>query len=105
MCQDEQQAATQSQKQQPLFPLGQTVVTDRVVVALAETGQTLESFLQRHQLGDWGIVNEEEWIDNNQSVQEGSRILSAFRLTNGIEFWVITEGNRSTTSAMLPFEY
>lgn len=103
MCQTESQGAAQSQ--QTLFLLGNIVVTEHMLIALVENEQTLEQFLWRHQMGDWGIVNEEEWIDNYQSVQDGARILSAYRLANGTEFWVITESDRSITTAMLPFEY
>lgn len=89
---------------QPLFALGETVATPKVLDAVLQNRQTLEQFLARHQMGDWGIVNEEEWIENNEAIEQGERILSAYRLTNGTEFWVITEGNRSVTTALLPFE-
>lgn len=90
---------------QPLFSLGQTIATDRVLVALTEARQTVDEFLQRHQMGDWGIVSEEEREDNDLSVQEGARILSAYTLKTDAEIWVMTEGDRSRTKIGLPFEF
>lgn len=94
-----------SNDEQPLFSLGQTDATDRVLAALSEAEQTLDEFLQRHQMGDWGIVDEEESEDNDLSVQEGARILSAYTLKTDVEIWVMTESDRGLTKIALPFEF
>lgn len=90
---------------QTLFPLGQTVATPGALAALAEAGQTPEQFLHRHQVGDWGIVDEADRKENDFSVQEGLRILSAYRLATEVKIWVITEWNRTVTTILLPSEY
>ena len=94
-----------SHHKQPLFPLGQTVATTGALDALAEAGQTAEQFLHRHQMGDWGELVEADRKENDFSVQEGLRILSAYRLATGVKIWVITEWNRSATTILLPEEY
>jgi hypothetical protein len=38
-------------------------------------------------------------------VQDGSRILSAYRTLKGEALWVITEADRSVTTLLVPEEY
>jgi phosphoserine phosphatase len=99
-----------SSRKQPLFSLGQVVGTPGALEALAETGQSPVELLTRHQLGDWGQLDEEDWAQNDESVKDGSRLLSAYHLQNGTKVWVITEaadewGQRSATTILLPSEY
>lgn len=61
--------------------------------------------LDRHQRGDWGEVGPEDWQENELSYAQGFRILSAYRTTTNVRFWVITEADRSATTALLPEEY
>ena len=67
-------------------------------------------FVSRHVRGDWGDVCEEDKLLNDQSVVQGSRILSAYRTLKNRRIWVITEakddqGNRAATTILLPEEY
>jgi len=62
-------------------------------------------FLQRHAKGDWGEVCEADRQENELSLQNGWRILSAYTLKNGVVIWVITEADRSSTCLLLPSEY
>ena len=59
----------------------------------------------RHSSGDWGTVGRGDWNENNLSVREGFRILSAYEATAGRKFWIITEADRSSTCILLPEEY
>ena len=93
-----------SQKK-PLFPLGQVVATPGALEALEEAGQEPLEFLQRHQVGDWGIVPEEDKKENDFSVTRYLRILSAYELKTGVKIWLITEADRSVTTFLLPSEY
>ena len=61
--------------------------------------------LARHHRGEWGDVGEADRQENDLSVKEGFRILSAYRGENGTKFWVITEADRSVTTVLLPEEY
>ncbi len=87
----------------PRFPLGQLVITshaDRVLVA-----EDYHRCLQRHVTGDWGEVCDEDREENELSVNEGFRILSAYKDRLGTKFWIITEADRSLTTVLLPEDY
>ena len=90
---------------QPRFQLGQCVATPGALRALEESGQTPTEFLGRHHHGDWGEVDEEDATANEQALNDGSRILSAYRTDLGVKLWIITEADRSATTILLPEEY
>ena len=87
------------------FPLGQVVATPGALEALRQAGDEPLLYLVRHQSGDWGEVCEEDAKENEFSVENGFRILSAYRLKDGTRIWVITEADRSSTCILLPSEY
>lgn len=51
------------------------------------------------------MVDSEDWQENDRSVTEGFRLLSAYESTDGIRFWIITEADRSVTTVLLPDDY
>lgn len=94
----------------PKFQLGQTLITPGAQEALAATGESPWTYLARHAAGDWGNVDAEDAELNNESMKEGSRLLSAYHLTDGTKIWIITEaaddhGQREATTVLLPEEY
>lgn len=89
----------------PKFPLGRIVATPGALQALEEANQNPFEFLERHQTGDWGELCEEDKNENEFSVRNGFRILSAYRTQNDMKVWVITEADRSVTTLLLPHEY
>ena len=94
----------------PKFPLGQILATPGALDALGECHQNLLSFLARHSVGDWDDLSDEDRELNDLAVEDGSRILSAYRTKNGTKLWIITEaiddtGERSATTILLPEEY
>lgn len=90
---------------QPKFSLGQIVATPGALHALQEGGQSPAAFLSRHHSGDWGELDAEDKHLNDQSVIDGSRILSAYRTLMNARIWIITEADRSVTTLLLPSEY
>ncbi len=88
-----------------LFSLGQVVLTVGAREALAESNQQPFEFLARHQSGDYGIICEDDRKENELSLKEGFRILSAYKTSVGEKIWVITEANRESTTILLPEEY
>ena len=90
---------------QSKFPLGRIVATPGALAALQAAGQQLHEFLVRHMSGDWGVLSEEDRQENELSVREGFRILSAYHTRLGEKFWVITEADRSVSTLLLPQEY
>ena len=89
----------------PRFRLGQVVSTPGALQALEEAEQNPLELLFRHATGDWGDLGEEDRAENELSVEQGYRILSAYKLNNGVRVWVITEWDRSVTTLLLPDEY
>ena len=89
----------------PLFDLGQIVGTPGALEELQEAEQNPLELIFRHVSGDWGDLCEEDRAENQLSVEQGFRILSAYELETGTKVWVITEADRSATTFLLPEEY
>ena len=87
------------------FLLGRLVATPGALAALEQANQNALEFLSRHQQGDWGEVPKEDKQENEFSVLNDLRILSAYTLTTGTKIWLITEADRSATTILLPEEY
>lgn len=92
------------------FHLGQLFATPGALRAIEESGETPLTFLFRHMTGDWGEVDQADWQLNDQALNDGSRLLSAYRTLKGTKLWVITEatddeGQRAATTILLPEEY
>ena len=87
------------------FALGQTFITPRAEEAIQIAGQTEIEFLRRHMSGDWGELSEDDVQENELSLKEGFRLLSAYQTGKGQKLWIITEADRSATTILLPSEY
>ncbi|HYX29128.1 MAG TPA: hypothetical protein VE863_11220 [Pyrinomonadaceae bacterium] len=87
------------------FVLGQTYITPGAEEALMIAGQTGIEFLRRHMSQDWGDLSDEDVRENDLSLREGFRVLSAYRTVKGQRLWIITEADRSATTILLPDEY
>jgi hypothetical protein len=83
------------------FPLGQVVSTPGALDALLMAGQTPAAFLRRHLAGDWGEVDDHDRRENERSLADGCRLLSAYTLATGEKLWLITEADRSSTTILL----
>jgi hypothetical protein len=84
------------------FPLGQIVATPGGLIALTEAGHTPQEFIRRHEVGDWGDLDEEDRRQNERSLEDRCRLLSAYHLRDGTNIWIITEADRSSTTLLLP---
>ena len=87
------------------FSLGQTYITPGAEEALQIAGQTAIEFLRRHMSCDWGELSDDDVQENEFSLREGFRVLSAYRTAKGQKLWIITEADRSATTVLLPAEY
>jgi len=96
---------TEQSTNAPRFALGQLVSTPGALAAFANAGQTPMEFLRRHIAGDWGQVCAADAAENELSVKEGFRILSAYTLNSGTKIWIMTEADRASTCVLLPDEY
>jgi hypothetical protein len=90
---------------QPKFRPGQLVATPGALDALKEAAVAILPYVSRHLEGDWGAVSPEDAAENELSLREGFRLLSAYRLPTGCKIWLITEADRSATTILLPEEY
>lgn len=92
------------QQERGKFPLGQTVATPNALSRF--TAEDISKALARHVAGDWGEeLPPEDVAENELSLCEGFRILSAYRSAAGEKFWIITEADRSATTVLMPEDY
>ncbi len=87
------------------FALGSIYLTPGAIDALARANQSAQEFLERHQRGDFGELDEHDRRENEFSINHGFRILSAYRTAKDVRLWIITEADRSSTTLLLPEEY
>lgn len=89
------------------FELGKTVMTQGVTVLIENnigSKGSLSIALIRHKNGDWGNVDVEDKITNDEATKTGQRVLSSYTLCDE-KIWIITEADRSVTTVLLPSEY
>jgi hypothetical protein len=86
----------------PAARLGQIYVTTGADNALFTSGQSENEFLNRHMLGDWGDLAEEDRIVNGDGT---GWCMSRYHTRKGEELWIITEYDHSVTTVLLPSEY
>lgn len=101
----------QTPEQGKRLALGTIVATPGASEACADG--LVDDCLDRHRKWDWGIVDDEDWETNNSQARRNGQVLSAYTIDEGLPgknwgancLWVITEGNRSVTTVLLPSEY
>jgi len=94
-----------SKNQEILFSLGDVVATPGALEILMKVGLHPGQLITRHVTGDWGDLDDEDKKENEVSLEKGHRLLSSYKLETGEKIWVITEGDRSVTTLLLPDEY
>ncbi|WP_248801014.1 hypothetical protein [Pseudomonas sp. MWU13-2105] len=90
-----------------LFEPGLMLMT-RGIDQLKEQGLLdIAPYLGRHLAGDWGELDEEDKLSNNQALHNGTRLFSAYDINAGDHrrLYIITEADRSATTLLLPYEY
>jgi hypothetical protein len=85
------------------FRLGHIISTPNAQSKLSP--EDILSGIRRHQAGDWGDVDAHDRRANDTALKEGTRLLSVYRAKTGIQFWIITEADRSSTTILLPEDY
>jgi hypothetical protein len=106
------------------FRLGQIVATPAALALLQHHQRSAASLIARHVHGDWGDTDPEDAALNEMAVEDGSRILSVYRLVDAEKLratprsrrsslptvWIITDaaddnGVRHCTTLLLPEDY
>ncbi len=91
----------------PLFDLGRTVATAAVVERIPPM-ELFRAFMA-HSHGEWGSVCAADAKANNDALVSGARIMSVFHVPvstgeGWLTVWLITEADRSITTALFPEE-
>ena len=89
------------------FALGQVYLTKGVNEKLGREeafAKFVSDCLGRHVEGDWGDLCTEDKEENELSIKEGFRLLSAYQYQDQ-KIWIITEADRSATTVLFPDEY
>lgn len=99
---------TQSEQMlKPKFKLGKGVMTNGVQ-RMIENGEitiaTVMGILNRHGQCDWGDLPECDLEANNEDLHNMGRLLSKYKLADAYAY-IITEGDRSSTTVLLVEEY
>ena len=94
------ETAAEVETKPPLFPRGLLVLKKGVREKLPFT--EVVAGLTRHTLGDWGNLDALDRRHNENGLHHGGRLWSAFRASNGVKFWILTKGDRSVTTVLLP---
>lgn len=89
-----------------LFELGQIVATSGIAQKSEDPNfaHEVRKCLSKHIKGDWGDLCEEDKNLNEQAIQKGTRILSAYNILNE-KIYIITEADRSVTTVLFAREY
>ena len=90
-------------KRERTFPLGRIVMTAHAVNTIPFTD--IATGLIRHARCDWGDIGEDDGYQNECALGNGLRLHSVYHSRRAGEFWVITEGDRSATTVLLPDDY
>lgn len=87
------------------FSLGQIVATSALFNYCEEKNFPLLPYIIRHSSCDWGDICDEDKGINEEALNNGSRIMSVYKLKDGKAIWIITEADRSVTTLLFPEEY
>jgi hypothetical protein len=93
-----------------LFSSSKMLATPTAISALADAATNVDDLLDRHFTGDWGDIDPDDARANDDAIENGARILSAYVLKTGVRIWVLTEAavkdsSRQATTVLLPCEY
>jgi hypothetical protein len=87
-----------------LFELGQVVATSGAMAELSM--DDINTALSLYVKGNWGELEEDDWKMNDEAVKHNNdRIVAKYKSSNGVNFYIITEWDRSYTTILLPSEY
>ena len=86
-----------------LFPYGNIVETPGVLKRISRTDRL--AAVAQHAHGNWGEIDGVFWSENDSALRTREQLYSEYRSSEGGEFLIITTGDRSVTTVMLPEEY
>jgi len=78
------------------------------VLAMVPLDDVIHCLFARHIYGDWGNLDRPDRKRNDEALQDGSPVISLYRASNRIKFWIVTEWNeigRTWTTVFLSNEW
>jgi hypothetical protein len=84
--------------EQQKFLLGKIVLTPTALQSLSV--EEICRAIDRHCVGDWGLVCEADRAENEFALQHGLRVMSVFESKGGVRFLVMSECDRSVTTVL-----
>ena len=87
----------------PRFAFGRTLITRGALGMLCD--EEISRSLRRHGQGDWGNLDAHDRAANDWALEHGERLVSKYRSASGVDYYIITERDRSATTVLLPEEY
>jgi hypothetical protein len=88
----------------PRFEIGKIYATAGVTRWAEKHEIDLTRYIRRHHCGDWGDLDAEDRQANEDALEHGARIFSAY-VTDDRKIYIVTEYDRSMTTIMLATEY
>lgn len=89
----------------PRFRMGHPVITPAAQSLLERAGISPTVLLGRHLRGDWGELDVADIASNELALLIHRRLLSSYVIPGGGRVLIITEGDRSVTTILLPEDY
>jgi hypothetical protein len=89
----------------PRFFPGRLIMTAGVDAMIRQGRLHPLPYLRRHVRADWGDLCESDRRRNDAALLSGERLLSSYQVASDLTLWIITEGDRSVTTLLLPSEY
>ena len=88
---------------EPKFQIGKTYATPAVTEWAERHEIDLTKLMWRHHCGEWGDLCDGDKTANDEALETGDRILSAYQIADR-KIYIITEHDRSRTTIMLATE-
>ncbi|MCB1130045.1 MAG: hypothetical protein KDN05_02885 [Verrucomicrobiae bacterium] len=85
------------------FNLGSSYATANAIATF--TREQLAECFRRHAKADWGDLEPSDAAENDLALESEGRLFSKYEFPDGKKLWVITEADRSATTALLPGDY
>lgn len=91
----------------PKFNTGQLYKTDGIDYAISEDKNYVKELIdcfEKYLTGNWGDLEEDDKIANEQALLNNERLLGAYLTSRG-KIFIITEWDRSCTTILFAEEY
>ena len=86
------------------FQLGQVLITKQLHDFVMKNDIPILKYLRRHSSCDWGDLDDEDWRQNNDAIDNNYPIISVYNVNNK-KIFIVTEADKSTTTMCFADEY